>query len=618
MENSTLGTKYRIWDRLSLKSVVRPFLMELPLHLFFMKLMGVKAVLALIMQRANALDEIDKYPTYLNLFGRIAILFLFAYIAATIITIIKNKVFKRIFKLLLYFLVVALFFVNAFIQMNFHLGITPTLFILLAETTASESSEFIQQYIFSDTMLPTLKILIISLVEIIVVEVLWSKIKKSRRVYEWIKGVPSYLTKILSIGVLSFLLFGIFSTNIYYRVHKAKSPDFVNGMLPPTDPLSSIYTSWVTLRMMSDNVADAIDINKMAYRTDGTYTTLDDSLNIVVVIGESYIKWHSQLYGYELATAPNMYREQQEGRLFVFNDVISSSKSTSISMRDIFSCNNNSVKEQWYNHPAFSAIFKKAGYNVYFWDNQRDFAKMETYSFTLNSFLYNPELQDIFYTQTNEKAYTYDAELVESFNSAVNLAGAKHNLVLLHLQGQHVAPSGRFPHDTFKHFTADSIKRTDSFLTREMKEYIADYDNATLYNDYVLNRIFEIYNESNSIVIYFSDHGEEAYDYRKQCSRDHGEVTAMSLKYQYEIPFVVWCSDVYRKNNPDVVDAIQQAVDRPFVLDNIHNLLFDLGNIVTSYRNDSSNIISPNYECGKRYIKLVDGDYIYEKLRYVN
>ncbi|MBO5864917.1 MAG: sulfatase-like hydrolase/transferase, partial [Bacteroidaceae bacterium] len=402
MENSTLGTKYRIWDRLSLKSVVRPFLMELPLHLFFMKLMGVKAVLALIMQRANALDEIDKYPTYLNLFGRIAILFLFAYIAATIITIIKNKVFKRIFKLLLYFLVVALFFVNAFIQMNFHLGITPTLFILLAETTASESSEFIQQYIFSDTMLPTLKILIISLVEIIVVEVLWSKIKKSRRVYEWIKGVPSYLTKILSIGVLSFLLFGIFSTNIYYRVHKAKSPDFVNGMLPPTDPLSSIYTSWVTLRMMSDNVADAIDINKMAYRTDGTYTTLDDSLNIVVVIGESYIKWHSQLYGYELATAPNMYREQQEGRLFVFNDVISSSKSTSISMRDIFSCNNNSVKEQWYNYPAFSAIFKKAGYNVYFWDNQRDFAKMETYSFTLNSFLYNPELQDIFYTQTNE------------------------------------------------------------------------------------------------------------------------------------------------------------------------------------------------------------------------
>ncbi|MBO5864622.1 MAG: hypothetical protein J6Q73_01025, partial [Bacteroidaceae bacterium] len=93
------------------------------------------------------------------------------------------------------------------------------------------------------------------------------------------------------------------------------------------------------------------------------------------------------------------------------------------------------------------------------------------------------------------------------------------------------------------------------------------------------------------------------------------EVTAMSLKYQYEIPFVVWCSDVYRKNNPDVVDAIQQAVDRPFVLDNICNVLFRIGGVVTSYYREQYDLIAPGYQCGKR---LVKGEYVYEDIRYGN
>lgn len=615
MENSTLGTKYRIWDRLSLKSVVRPFLMELPFICVFMTLMDFWPVVNLMIKRVTASENLALFPAYLNLFGRVAILFLLAYIIAATITAIRNKVLKGAFKFFSYTVTVTLFIVGFFLKNNFRLDITPTCFVLLAETTGSESSEFIDQYILSPTILPTLGVLALCIAVILLAEKYWNNAKVRRWGTNRIARLPSALKRAFIVMMLSFLLFGIFSTNIYYKVYNAVSPDAVRTIYPPTDPLSSIYTSLVTLRMMEENLEDAVCVNKAAYSTDGAYTTLDDSLNIVVVIGESYIKWHSQLYGYELATAPNMYREQQEGQLFVFNDVISSSNSTSVVMKDLFSCNNSGAREQWCKYPTFLGIFKKAGYNVYFWDNQRDFAKMETYSFTLNSFLYNPELQDIFYTQTNEKAYTYDAELVESFNSAVNLAGAKHNLVLLHLQGQHVAPSGRFPHDTFKHFTADSIKRTDSFLTREMKEYIADYDNATLYNDYVLNRIFEICNESNSIVIYFSDHGEEAYDYRKQCSRDHGEVTAMSLKYQYEIPFVVWCSDVYRKNNPDVVDAIQQAVDRPFVLDNICNVLFRIGGVVTSYYREQYDLIAPGYQCGKR---LVKGEYVYEDIRYGN
>lgn len=47
---------------------------------------------------------------------------------------------------------------------------------------------------------------------------------------------------------------------------------------------------------------------------------------------------------------------------------------------------------------------------------------------------------------------------------------------------------------------------------------IAEYDNATLYNDYVL-KILLIYLEIKYGSPLFSDHGEEIYDYRDSYGR---------------------------------------------------------------------------------------------------
>jgi heptose-I-phosphate ethanolaminephosphotransferase len=432
------------------------------------------------------------------------------------------------------------------------------------------------------------------------------------KVRNWVKTRSASIRKYLPLVLLFVLVYGLCSTKIYWKVRNAETPDDVRLMYAPTDPLSSIYTSLLTLHMMEENMEDAIEINKTVYETEDVFITEDEPLNIVLVIGESYIKCHSQLYGYYLQTTPNMQREQQEGRLFVFNDVISTSNATSVVMKNVFSCNNSGTGEQWYDFPAFLTIFKKAGYNVYFWDNQRDFDSMATYSFTLNSFLYDPELQKIMYTKTNDEVYTYDGGLVESFNENFDVDSAKHNLILLHLQGQHLTPTSRFPQGEFERFTADSIKRDDSFLTYEMKEYIAGYDNATLYNDYVMDMVFDTFKESNTMVIYFSDHGEEVYDYRKQCGRDHGEINSMTLRYQYEVPFMIWCSDIYMEKNPDVVNSIRQAVNRPFVNDNLSHMLFNIGGISTTYYREDFDLLSPNYRCEQRRVK---GNRIYEEER---
>jgi heptose-I-phosphate ethanolaminephosphotransferase len=110
--------------------------------------------------------------------------------------------------------------------------------------------------------------------------------------------------------------------------------------------------------------------------------------------------------------------------------------------------------------------------------------------------------------------------------------------------------------------------------------------------------------------VYLSDHGEEVYDWRDQCARDHGPLSSNKLKYQYDIPFMVWCSDQFKHKHPEVVSRIRQAVNRPFMIDNLCHLLFTVGGINTVYYRDSLDLFSPRYNCKQRRVNNQDYDEI--------
>ena len=479
-------------------------------------------------------------------------------------------------------------------------------FVLLAETSGKESSEFINQYILSSTIIPTLKIIFKYLLIAIILEYVWQYIRKK------IEKIRILCCNTISILIIPIFLFGTYHSRVYIKAYNTNSADEIRLMRFPKDHFSSIYKSALILNMMGQNMEDALIVNKKFYHNHNSRTTINDSINIVVVIGESHIKYHSQIYNYSLKTMPRLSKEHEIGRLHIFDDVITSSNSTSVIMKNILCCNNSSDQEGWYNYPTFTSIFKKAGYKVYLWDNQRDFDKTATYSFTLNSFLYNPELEGINYTKTNKESYTYDEDIVESFKKQVDYSKDKHNLVLFHLTGQHHDVRGRFP-KSFNLFNADSIKRNEPFLGQEEKSYIADYDNATIYNDYVIYKIIETFRDSNTIIIYFSDHGEEVYDYRAQCGRDQGVMTANKLKYQYDVPFVIWCSEKFEANYPQKVASIKNSVNKPFILDNICHLLYNVAGVSTPVYRDSLDLISTNYKCKDR---IINNTYNYEKIRF--
>ena len=81
-----------------------------------------------------------------------------------------------------------------------------------------------------------------------------------------------------------------------------------------TDVYTNLLYSCYAPRIAQKECHQAI---KLSDGLTGAITSDNDSLNIVLIIGESYIKYHSPLYGYYLNTTPNMLREHKNGQLFV-------------------------------------------------------------------------------------------------------------------------------------------------------------------------------------------------------------------------------------------------------------------------------------------------------------
>ena len=99
----------------------------------------------------------------------------------------------------------------------------------------------------------------------------------------------------------------------------------------------------------------------------------------------------------------------------------------------------------------------------------------------------------------------------------------------------------------------------------------------------------------DAIVNYMPDHGEMSFDGSKTFGRTLEVNTPNEIYQQFEIPFWIWTSPIFRKNHPDIVQQIIKAKDRPFMTDNISQLLLYLADISTPYYREEDNLISPCY-----------------------
>ena len=528
-----------------------------------------------------------------NPIPRWMLIFLHAYMLAAVVTFSKSKVVKA----LAYIVIYVLFTTEITLEWIFGMNISPNVIMLFVETNARESKEFLESMLDK----PQLWQVPLCVAGMIVLNII---VEKNRlRVNQWCKGPKT--TKVLR-GIAIILLVGgvIFSYNyvkLFLCDEMNEVDEWRSHMRNPDDLVTKVVVSFYDMSIAEKEMSRVITLAEQVEALPQSAS--NDSLNVIVVIGESYIREHAALYGYPLQTTPFLSHEQKEGRLFVFTDMVSPYNQTTRVIRNLLSCNSLGHHEDWSSAPPFTAIYKKNGYHVTMYDNQKNFDMGFVFAYSLNTYLYHPQIMKACYHETNDSTFEFDGQMVDDYQKRQTPSAKR--LVLFHLLGQHVGFEYRYPKN-FAYFNEDSLSfRKEPWLTKDMREDIVHYDNATRYNDHVLQQIIGLYDQQNTIVVYLSDHGEEVYDYRENSGRDDwgmGSDPRQVLRWQYMVPFVVWCSDKYAATHPDIIKQLQNATSRPAMLDNACQLLFHLSDLKTPYYNKTRDVLSSDYVCPKRIL----------------
>ena len=333
------------------------------------------------------------------------------------------------------------------------------------------------------------------------------------------------------------------------------------------------------------------------------------SKHIVVIIGESYNRHHSQLYGYSLPTTPHQKEWVEKGNLVVFTDVVSSWNITTNSFNQFFSLHHYGAERVWADYALFPILFRHAEYRVAFLSNQfRRKRKSKSFNlaggFFLNSSAFYRGLFDI----CNHKKSHNDLEFV-TMNLPLISDCSAYKLDIIHLRGQHFEYENHYPKEQQFFKIADYRNRQ---LNDEEKQVVAHYDNATRWNDVVVDSILRNYKDSDAVVIYLADHGEEVYDDLPVKGRIYATPTARQARQEFEIPFWIWCSSKYIDHHPDIVAQIRSAARRPWITDRLPHLLLYLSGISHADYDERHSLIGPQNDV--TIPRMIDGIIDYDSL----
>ena len=387
-----------------------------------------------------------------------------------------------------------------------------------------------------------------------------------------------WVRRILTAG--GFCVWGYMVVMFALYRHGAEIPTYTT----PTRVLYGCFQRHQNIRKMQQLTA-------LCRNATATQQVAPD-FDIIFILGESFNRTHTPLYGYNLPTTPGLSALHADSSLIVMTDVVTHEDWTQKVLMSIFSPGRNNTT--FGQTPVFPVLLRNAGWYTALYDNE--------FLVTHDTFFFNnAELSEMMFDFRNEAKTRYDGELASQMTFRPGPGG----FYMLHLIGQHFTYADRYP-TSYTHFKPSDYDGTT--LTSEQKEIMAHYDNATLYNDAVVNSVIKRIADRNAIVIYFTDHGEEIYDCRDYFG--HGNaISASDIEPQIHIPFMVYATEGFRNSHPDTWDALRHAANLPVTTDDFPHLILDLAGVETPHFDPTRSFINPAYDATRHRTVLHSVDY---------
>ncbi|AKK00710.1 MULTISPECIES: phosphoethanolamine transferase CptA [Pseudomonas] len=310
----------------------------------------------------------------------------------------------------------------------------------------------------------------------------------------------------------------------------------------------------------------------------------DQPATLVLVIGESTNRQRMSLYGYPRETTPEL--DKLKDQLAVFDNVITPRPYTIEALQQVLTFADEENPELYLSTPSLVSMMKQAGYKTFWITNQQTMTKRNT---MLTTFSQQADEQVYLNNNRNQNAAQYDGDVIEPFNKAL-ADSAPRKLIVVHLLGTHMSYQYRYP-PTFDKFTdrqgVPAGVRDDQLPTYN------SYDNAVLYNDFVVSSLIKDYAKSdpNGFLLYLSDHGEDVFD-----SQGHdtlGRNEAKPTAPMYTIPFMAWASPKWRESHDW---SFAGDLSRPYSSSHLIHTWADLAGLSFDELDHSKSLVSDQFK----------------------
>lgn len=468
----------------------------------------------------------------------------------------KIKVLKEIVIKSFFYLSFILFVIELFLLKNFNYLISPPVVQILLETNKNEAMEFLQTYL-------NIKIFVIIFIICFIVKAILKKINKKEKIFKERRKNTLLLKIIKAVFAVVFLI---------------KAVDIKSDLkiFSFNRVLKSIEAGMENIKEYKE-ISENLDKNIISIISNNS-----EIKNIILIIGESTGRKHMGLYGYPIETNPLLKKLEKSGNVYKFTDTISPHAHTIPSIKKILTFYNFESTKKWYEYNNIIDIMKKAGYETYWFSNQESSGVYGNLSAALGS-----RSEIIKFTNLkssgSESENLYDEEVVKLSDKYIK-NGLNKKFIIYHLLGTHAKYRNRYP---------------EEFSVFENKNHnIAEYDNAVLYNDFVINEIISRFKNEETVLFYVSDHGEEVDDFRN--FRGHSEENGS--RYMIEIPFVIYFSDKFKEKYPEIIKDIEKSLNVPYMTDDLIHTILDIVQIKTEEFDETRSIINEKYNSSRKRI----------------
>lgn len=435
--------------------------------------------------------------------------------------------------------------------------LTQSLMFIIFESNKSESAEYFQNYF-------SFSIVIAFVIFTLIPLYLWSKVKSIQ------------ISKKVAYGASLLILIAVFSAPVKKAIEMHQVAYFyksVSKHLAVTPPWQLIlgYKDYQDeLKEVENNLLNFNQIPPLSQLKEHEKSL---PTTVVIVIGESTSRVHMGLYGYHRDTNPKLSSIKNE--LTIFNNVFASRPNTIESLEQVLTFANQEDPDLYKTKPSLIAMMKQAGYKTYWITNQQTLTARNT---MLTTFAKQADEQIFLNNARSQNAYSFDEKVLAPYSEKL-AEMAEKKLIIVHLLGTHMKYAFRYPpsYDFFK-----DKKGLSTALTEDKVQFVNEYDNAVRYNDHIVYELIQRLKQSNqakqqSLLVYFSDHGEDVYDSKAHDFRGRNE--AKPTYPMYAVPFIIWHSPNWdhadRLSDPSILNRQFDNADFIYTWSDLLGLTYD-------------------------------------------